>query len=920
MKAEHWKRVNTLLAELIGVPEDERAALLDRLCAGDDGLRAELLGLLAHEHALPDAVPSHLVDVWARDQDGDQWIGRRIGAFVLEERLGSGGSSVVFRARRDGDFAQLVAIKLLRTAAGDAVVARFLREREILAALHHPNIAQLYDAGSSTDGTPYLVLEYIDGLSWDAWLRERRPQLTHLLQHFLRVCDAVLHAHQRLFVHRDIKPSNLVVDASDCPKLLDFGIAKLLADSQGDELTRELGNSYTPAYAAPEQIAGTAVTTATDVHALGVLLYESLSGTHPYRKPGDSEQQVIRAVMELEPGKPSEAAATSMLAQAAAGLRSDLDNIVLTAIEKDPARRYAGVGAFAADIRSAMAGHPIAARPHTWRYLTGKFVHRHRLPVAAGALALLAVLAASAVALWQGAIAVRERAASERRFEQVRQFTHAILFDYHEGIQKLAGSLPMQKRLVEDSLKYLEALQKEAGGDANLWEEIAEAWIKTGNLQGNPYVSNLGDFSGAARSYAQAAAAITHVPKESAAHDFLLARVYAYQAHLKHQDGVLDKAQKAYEQSIAIYEAMPQPLRSATDVRLEHADTLEIFGDLLGREGQISMMQIERARTTYLQAAQLRMDTLAADPANPRVRYAVYKSRLREGEYWAGQGDMQRAERELLDTLGLIEALHGQSPDDAYLRREVALVHTRLVSVQDALDKIPESIDHALQATRMMETMLAADPENDTVRQGLTAACGWAARQLIRAQRYAQAGPIIERQIAVNQMRLDAAPGNADIEFSLSLAYRRLGEQLSGLGRHEEAITTHERALALQEKVRALGAEYELSHALSRLHIGRNQVALARLGAARASLDGAATQVAALLRKFPEADRFRSIEAEMLEAAGDAWTADAGGNGAAAERYRQALATWQGYEHDYPLAPAEIRQRDALVAKIAALD
>ena len=157
MKADHWKRVNALLAELIDVPEAERAALLDVLCASDDALRAELLGLLAHEHALPDSVPAHLVDVWARDQDGDQWIGRRIGAFIVEERLGIGGSSVVFRARRDGDFSQRVAIKLLRTAAGDAVVTRFLREREILAALHHPNIAQLYDAGSSADGTPTSV-------------------------------------------------------------------------------------------------------------------------------------------------------------------------------------------------------------------------------------------------------------------------------------------------------------------------------------------------------------------------------------------------------------------------------------------------------------------------------------------------------------------------------------------------------------------------------------------------------------------------------------------------------------------------------------------------------------------------------------------------------------------------------------------
>ena len=921
MNREQWQRLQSILAQALDLPPQERAALIDSLCAGDETLRAEALELLAHSEALPESLPTWLISEWARDQDGDQWIGRTIGAFVIEERLGSGGSSVVFRARRASNFSQQVAIKLLRSAAGETLVARFLREREILATLHHPHIAQLYDAGTSDDGTPYLVLEYVDGVSWDRWLRDATPALPQVLQHFLSVCDAVRYAHQRLFVHRDIKPANLLIDRADTPKLLDFGIAKLLADSHNSELTRELGNSFTPAYAAPEQIDGGAVTTATDVHALGVLLYESLSGKHPYRSSGDGDQQTLRAVMESEPGKPSTALGDSILARAAPALRADLDNIVLTAIEKDPARRYAGVSELAADIRAALAGHPIAARTHTWRYLAGKFVRRHRLPVLVTTLALAAVLTASATALWQARIAVQERAVADRRFDQVRQFTHNILFDYHEGIQKLPGSLPMQQRLVQDSLAYLEALQKEAGNDALLWQDIAEAWMKTGNLQGNPYVSNLGDFKGAERSYAQAEAALAQVPDNAGGtvRAILQARLLANQAHLDYRDGELDRARARYEASIAIFEAMAESDRALTDIRLEYADTLDNLGDLLGRDGQNSLMQIERARATYLQSAEVRAAALAAEPDNPQVRYAVYKSRLREGEYWAGQGDMQRAETELLATLALIQSLHAENPDDSYRRREVALVRARLVPVQDALDKIPESIDNALEAVRIMDAMFTLDPDNDSMRQGLSASCGWAARQLIKAGRYVEAGPVIERQIQISRERLQAVPGNAEVEFSLSLALRRLGEQQAGLGQYADAIATHQNALALQEKLTTLGADYALSHALSLLHIGRNQLAADRVDAARRSLADAAQRIAALLAEYPEANRYRSTHAEMLDAGGDAWLAGNADRKQAAAHYRDALASWDAYALNAQLSPAESRQRNAVAAKLTAL-
>lgn len=921
MTPQRWRQLQDVLAPVLELelePAAQRAAL-EAACAGDAQLLAEALELLAHQQSLPAQLPAAALRPLAGpdDDDEDHWLGRRIGLFVLDKHLGSGGSSTVYRAHRADEFEQTVAIKLLRT--GDRrLQRRFQRERSILAGLNHAHIARLFDAGSTPEGRPYLVLEYVDGRTWDRWLAEDRPDLATRISQFLLLCEAVEYAHQRLLVHRDIKPANILVDAQGSPRLLDFGIAALLHDGGDSTVTREGGQALTPAYAAPEQVRGEAVTTATDVYALGLVLYETLCGQHPFRRAGDSEAELLRAVTTREAERPSQRLRPDA-ALTPAQLRGDLDNIVLTAIEREPARRYSSARGLADDLRAWLQQRPVSARPHTSAYLARKFIARNRVAVSVAAAGLLALLAAGGVALWQARIAVHERAIAQQRFADVRRFANTLLLDYHEGIQKLAGSLPLQQRLVRDGLDYLERLRDGARDDAELWREIASGYIKIGDLQGNPFVANLGDYAGAARSYEQARVSLQQVTAlgagEEAATRLWRARLLLRRAHLHYQDSEYEPARSGYADAVALLRQLHEAQPGDLDLVIEYSDALDAYGDLIGRLGQSPTPDGNGARALYLRAAALRAEALAEDPGNTRLRYAVYNSQLREGAHWAGLNDMAKAETAFQQALATIEALVATDPDDTYRQREVGVVLARLVQVQDALGKLDESVQTALRALQHMERMLAQDPGNDAMKLGVSSVTGWAARQLIKAGRQDEALPIIRRQIAINEERLRAAPDNPDARFSLSLAYRRLGEQRAAARDFDTALEAHGKALAIQTELAPLSPEYALGAALSLLHRGRTELAAGRVAAARTTLAESVQQFETLLAAQPDTDASYQEElAEAHAALGDAWLAAPAAYERAAAAHARAEAVWAAAEKSGALTPKAAKLRDRVRA------
>ncbi len=545
MTPETWQKLKTVFYASLELEPEERVTFLARACDGDRDLRARAERLLAAHDGTGDFLASPaLVDVGViavekhTERDGAQTlIGHRIGPYEVIREIGHGGMGTVFLAvRADDQYRKQVAIKLVnRGMDTDTILRRFVMERQILANLEHPNIAGLFEGGSTTDGLPYFVMEYVEGEPIDEYCEAHGFTIRQRLELFRQVCAALQYAHQNLVVHRDIKPSNILVTAEGVPKLLDFGIAKLLSPdwSLTGEATLSMQRLMTPAYASPEQLRGLLITTASDVYSLGVVLYELLSGHLPYRSASRVPEEMVQVILREEPERPSTVASREAaeswhnldedqkLRPTDKGrltgntnpkseirnpkfLRGDLDNIVLKALRKEPERRYVSVHELSEDIRRHLAGLPVIATPDTLGYRAEKFIRRNRAAVAAAAVVVIILVTATVITAWQAHVARTERDKAERSFNETRRIANSLLFEIHDSLAELPGATASRELLVKRALEYLNTLSRDAERNPELMKEISVAYRKLGDIQGAPYGSNLGQSSGAMMSYQRA--------------------------------------------------------------------------------------------------------------------------------------------------------------------------------------------------------------------------------------------------------------------------------------------------------------------------------------------------------------------------------------------------------------------------------
>jgi serine/threonine protein kinase len=394
---EKWDWIQEIFLEAADLRPSERAVFLDRMCSGDPEARMEVESLLRADATGESAVCAAIESEIASMLDESSLVGVRLGPYRLLKEIGRGGMGAVYLAERaDGQFQKRVAVKMVRPGLDtEFILARFRRERQVLGRFDHPNIGKLLDGGTAANGTPYFVMEYIDGDWITRYCTSRTLGVEQRLRLFLRVCSAVHYAHLQFVVHRDLKPGNILVDSKGEPKLLDFGICKLLyrdADSEGNDTVTLGTGPLTPQYACPEQVRGGPVTIASDVYSLGAVFYELLTGARPHIFPELTPQVVEQVVCERDVIAPSEVARQDNK-KLAARLRGDLDAIVLHAMRKEPARRYETVERFAEDIRRHLSDEPIAARPDHFIYRSRKFLRRNRLAVGVGLALLIAFLA-----------------------------------------------------------------------------------------------------------------------------------------------------------------------------------------------------------------------------------------------------------------------------------------------------------------------------------------------------------------------------------------------------------------------------------------------------------------------------------------------------------------------------------------------
>ncbi len=776
MTSERWQEIKVVLAGALELPPIQRPAYLDQSCATDASLRIEVECLLADEQQVHRRFldNTHFAATAAAvlNEDQDLWAGRRVGHYLIVELIGTGGMGEVYRAvRDDNEYRKEVALKVVRAGQNSGlVIGRFKNERQILATLDHSGIARLLDGGTTEDGMPYFVMELINGQPITEYCDQRKLSITDRLRIFLDVCAAVQHAHQRLIIHRDIKPGNILVTAQAVPKLLDFGIAKILDFDPFEgpsEATLAAFRILTPRYASPEQIKGEPMTTASDVYSLGVVLFELLTGQCPYRLTTGTPQDIAQAATENETQRPSVAVLRSHTGlsvskpvnlQDLSALRStspeklrkrlsgDLDNIVLMALRKEPSRRYPSVEQFATDIQRHLQNVPVTARKDTLPYRSSKFVRRHKTGVLAIASATLALFIGLGIAVHEARIARFERARAERRFNDVRKMANSLMFDAHDSIKDLPGTTPARKVLINGALQYLDSLSKEASGDAALQRELAAAYDRVGSLLGYTGAANLGDFHGAMQSFNKALAIRKSLaasnPNDAQINEELLNDYFRMGFVLQDAGdytAALDDIKQALPLAQRLAAAHPEP-------RYQEwvAGIYWLAGHVLAGAGDYS-----QALENFRHAAEIREPIAGDSKANPLFRTHLAADYFGIAQSLLHTGNSGPALETSRQGVQILEELSQASPANATLREYLAEAYNLSSQSLLAQGDRKQALEYCLKSHQIFSELASADPTNSLARTNLGITASGAGDILVRQGKTTQAMPYIKEAIGV---------------------------------------------------------------------------------------------------------------------------------------------------------------------------
>jgi eukaryotic-like serine/threonine-protein kinase len=823
VQAERWQRLEEIFHSALGCEPGSRAAWLDAACAGDLELRCEIDSLLsAHAHGDIDLTQS------AGFEDALKVLklrtaqlqeGRRIGPYRILRQIGRGGMGRVYlAARADQAFDKHVAIKVVeRGLDTEDMIRRFRSERQILARLDHPNITRILDGGATEDGLPFLVMEYVEGEPIDQYCDARGLDVTGRLKLFQGVCAAVHYAHQNLIIHRDIKPANLLVTRDGVPRLLDFGIAKLLGSEEPTkEATRTVARRLTPEYASPEQVRGETLTTASDVYSLGVLLYRLLCGQSPHRGHNTSATELERTICEYQPDRPSVAAARGQLSSEGTPqrlrrrLQGDLDNIVLMALRKEPQRRYASVEQLSQDIGRHLTNLPVMARPDTASYRTAKFLLRHKSGVAAS-IAIIALLVAGVVGTsWQARAARAERARAQQQFNDVRQLATSFLFEFNNSIQSLPGATPARELLVKRALEYLSKLAQQSQGDPGLQRELVEAYLKVGDLQGNPYEPNLGDTPGAVQSYDKAlgiSAALAAADGSDPQSLRYLARSHQALGEVLPLLGKATDGVAHLRQATQIFESLLRKAPHDRELRVQLADCYQSLGDLEGHAGLQNLGDREGALDSYRKGLAV-FDAMATEkPADQKARGGGAVMRIRIGDMQQARGDWNDALGNYRGALERAQSLASEDPKNDRFRRILALSHRKLADLESQGGSYGQALEDARSAAEINEVLASADPDNAQASANFALSLTTMADLLLKTGNPSAALATYSRAVSTLDRLAAAAPENLFMHGQLADALVATGAAFAGQGRLVEARVSTSRGVAIaRELAGRLGA------------------------------------------------------------------------------------------------------------------
>lgn len=769
MEPEKWQKVKSIFNDVIELDESEQERFLVSREEETDILDEVRKMLGSDDESLIQHSP------FSKLAENGNNIPEKIGNYKVLREVGRGGMGVVYEAiRDDGEFSQRVAIKIIKRGMdSDDILRRFRNERQILAELQHPNIARLFDGGVTESGSPYYVMEFIEGEAIDTYCRERDLPVKEKLGLFRQVCAAVSYAHSQLIVHRDLKPSNMLITPDGSVKLLDFGIAKVLNADGADNLgtATQLG-MMTPAYASPEQIRGEKVTTVSDVYSLGVVFYELLTGDRPYQTDGKSIAEMADLVCNSELRKPSDATQNAANTQGHLPLKiqaqgrmfkGDLDNIALKALQKEPGRRYQSVEQFSEDIRRHLIGQPVSARPDTPSYRLKKFVSRNRGPVFAGTLIFISLFIGIGVALWQARRAEQQRVLAENRFSEVRELANSVIFRYHDAIADLPGSTAVREMLVSDATRYLDNLAREADQDPALQRELALAYVKLGDVLGKAYAANVGNTAGATESYRKAVALLEKAVLSEPANN-----------------GMKYDLVKAYEALFQIYMRTSNEGNKAEIL----AKAVKLQDELLTSEPENNLFKFEKAVLLLL---------TGDSTGNFRAKFPIYQSALAIGDELY-RNDQQNVEK--IRFLMRVNQRLGTAYDwTATEERE------KNKNEGEAKSLYAQAVPFSERSQEMAKRLFDIDPQNASFKRNYAMGFTNLAEIYAKNGKRAECLAIIGKSMEILRQMEAEDPNNKEVRSDIAFAHESIAESLRSLGEMAKAIVEIEKAIEIQTSI-----------------------------------------------------------------------------------------------------------------------
>jgi non-specific serine/threonine protein kinase/serine/threonine-protein kinase len=829
MTTDQWQSVKSIFDACLERSIGERAAYLTANCT-DTAVRAEVVSLLnAYEESeefLDDPSPLEMdsAAVLASRTIRDE----RLGPYRLLEEIGRGGMGTVYRAQRDDcEFQKTVAVKVvLRGMGTDVVLRRFRTERQILASLDHPYIARILDGGTTRDGLPYFVMEYVDGLPLTKYCDSRQLTLPERLKLFRKACEAVSYAHQNMVVHLDLKPGNILVTADGTPKLLDFGIAKLVnqQDAEDMHITVTMLRMATPAYASPEQIRGGLVGAASDVYSLGVVLYELLTGHPPYKLSRDLPD-LAQIICEREPTKassvvgytekilsdgrqytvePEEISAkrSTTVDALQRKLRGDLDNIVAMALRKDPQRRYSSVEQFSEDVRRHLEGLPVLARNDTFAYRASKFIGRHKLSLAVSSFVAILLCATTFTA-------IRKAQRLAERVDADQRLATRFLVDVHSSIAKLPGSTAAREVLLRQSLQYLNGLAGDAGDEPSMRRSLALAYEKVAELQGGAFAGGLGQATAALETYEKAQAIREELANKypddlqiryELANTYLLASFITGRARSTEQRLEYDRKALAIAEDLVKKEpSSPTYLSMLAKSYTSLAYGLQLYD------------RWEEERSNLRKALSIYESLAAQEPSKRELQQRLAHNHYRLGVSFAQARQPADALPHLRRSLDIYTRLLAEEGKNLHLAANIASTHHFLGMALGGMQNWVQALAHFDEAVRIRTAALQQDGRDERMRSML--AGNYAERAAVQLNAGDRKGALssIRQAIDLQHRVYSVDPNSVPGRFNMAAYYSRAAEihvaMASGgaSGHWHEAASYYKRADVLYTKLNAEG-------------------------------------------------------------------------------------------------------------------